>query len=190
MDKRRGAANNRPCGPPVPIILFLLPVLLLIALIACSPSVQTLQERLSENDRAALVALYDTTGGSSWNFNLHWATEAPIGAWYGVTTNAENRVISLTLAHNRLTGGIPPELGQLSELETLVLYDNRLTGTIPAQLGSLARLRALDLGSNRLEGEIPAELGGLTGLETLDLTDNRLTGCVPVSAIPGALRHF
>ncbi len=79
-----------------------------------------------------------------------------------------------------MTGSIPPELGRLSELETLVLYDNRLIGTIPPELGNQARLKELDLGENRLDGELSAELGNLLHLETLDLTNNRLTGCVPV----------
>ena len=177
MDKHGISVSHRPGVPATLVMLLFFPVLLFTA---CGPSTQSPERGLSENDRAALVALYNATAGSSWNFDLHWATDASIGTWYGVTTNAENRVISLTIAHNRLTGEIPPELGQLSELETLVLYDNRLTGAIPTELASLGRLRTLDLGSNRLDGEIPAELGDLLALETLDLTDNRLTGCVPV----------
>ena len=43
----------------------------------------------------------------------------------------------LHLANNSLTGPIPPELGNLTGLNSLFLYDNRLTGPIP---GSLARL--------------------------------------------------
>jgi hypothetical protein len=35
------------------------------------------------------------------------------------------------LSGNELTGSIPPQLGNISGLETLELHNNRLTGTIP-----------------------------------------------------------
>ena len=39
-----------------------------------------------EGDRAALVALYDATGGAQWTFSLNWKTTEPLGTWDGVTT--------------------------------------------------------------------------------------------------------
>jgi hypothetical protein len=38
----------------------------------------------------------------------------------------------LDLSSNRLTGAIPPELGNLTNLTGLHLYGNRFTGCIPA----------------------------------------------------------
>ena len=38
-------------------------------------------------DRAALVALYNATGGPNWAHNTGWLTNAPLGQWYGVTTD-------------------------------------------------------------------------------------------------------
>jgi hypothetical protein len=35
------------------------------------------------------------------------------------------------LSGNELIGSIPPQLGNISGLETLELHNNRLTGTIP-----------------------------------------------------------
>jgi hypothetical protein len=35
------------------------------------------------------------------------------------------------LSGNELTGSIPPQLGNISGLQTLELHNNRLTGTIP-----------------------------------------------------------
>ena len=43
------------------------------------------------SDRAALEALYDATAGGSWTDNTNWKTSAPLGAWYGVTTDASGR---------------------------------------------------------------------------------------------------
>lgn len=47
------------------------------------------------------------------------------------------------LQNNQLTGPIPSELGQLSELETLDLSGNRFSGEIPASLGFLIHLNYL-----------------------------------------------
>ena len=68
--------------------------------------------RLPSPDRAALVALYNATGGANWTNNSNWLTTTPIGQWYGVTTDSNGRVTSLSLLENRLTGEIPVELGK------------------------------------------------------------------------------
>ena len=46
-------------------------------------------------DRDALVALYNATGGDNWNDDTNWLSSAPIGEWYGVTTDSDGRVTSL-----------------------------------------------------------------------------------------------
>ncbi len=72
-------------------------------------------------------------------------------------------------AGNRLTGRIPPELGNLANLEILSLNQNELSGPIPPELGKLVNLENLWLRENQLTGSIPRELGNLTRLERLDL---------------------
>ena len=131
-------------------------------------------------DRAALEALYDATGGTGWTDSTNWKTSAPLDEWYGVTTDADDRVSRLDLGGNELTGSIPVELGGLVSLQRLDLFSNDLAGPIPAELGSLVNLETLDLGGNELTGSIPSELGGLVNLETLDLGENELTGPIPV----------
>ena len=128
---------------------------------------------------AALVALYNATGGANWGNNRNWLSNAPIGAWHGVTTDSDGRVTHLFLYSNQLTGEIPAELGSLTNLEVLALFDNQLTGEIPAELGNLANLEWLQLDDNQLTGEIPAELGNLANLQTLFLYNNQLTGEIP-----------
>ena len=176
-------------------------------------------------DRAALAALYDATDGANWRFKTAWKSNAPLREWYGVVTDSgppaatmslwgnlhqvrsdetySGRVTNLILPDNRLSGGlpselgnlsnlttlyfhenqltgsIPSELGNLSNLTTLFLYDNQLSGSIPSELGNLANLRELSLYKNQLSGSIPSELGNLTDLEILYLDNNRLTGSIP-----------
>ena len=131
-------------------------------------------------DRAALIAFYNATDGPNWTDNSNWLSDAPIGAWHGVTTNPNGRVIGLDFfIPNQLTGVIPPELGGLTNLTSLRIRHNQLTGAIPQELGNLTNLEELDLSGNRLTGAIPPELGDLTNLEELDLSGNRLTGTIP-----------
>ena len=154
-------------------------------------------------DRAALIALYNATGGANWNDNRNWLTNAPLEQWYGVSTDGNGRVAGLDLRRNQLTGELPPELGNLTYLVTLdlgsnqlagkipselgdlgnlvrlYLYSNDLTGEIPSNLGNLHRLNLLFLYGNQLTKEIPPELGNLSNLNTLHLDYNRLTGEIP-----------
>ena len=94
----------------------------------------------------------------------------------GNLANLEN----LDLYNNQLTGTIPPELGNLANLEGLYLYNNQLTGTIPPELGNIANLYSLRLHENQLTGSIPPELGSLANLEGLYLYNNQLTGSIPL----------
>ena len=131
------------------------------------------------SDRAALVALYDATGGPSWRKSTNWKTGKPLGEWHGVSTNAAGRVRRLSLKNNRLTGRIPPALGRLTSLRELNLRWNTLTGRIPSALGRLTNLEWLLLDGNTLTGGIPPALGRLTNLEWLWLAGNLLTGGIP-----------
>ena len=206
-------------------------------------------------DRAILEAVYDATEGRFWRNNRNWLSDAPLGDWYGVDTDAEGRVVGIDLVANNLEGHIPPELGRLDELRELLLDaatvpqtwcyrpssppessarngsdigwsgsarggeslhwlswatrtgggrehggglvtdvpmgaplsfgtglrngGNRLAGPIPPELGELANLETLSLDSNELSGSIPPELGKLANLKTLSLARNRLTGTLP-----------
>ena len=130
-------------------------------------------------DSTALVALYEATDGDNWTNNTHWLSDRPLSEWHGVTTNADGRVTALYLHDNQLSGPIPPELGNLTNLQDLFLYSNQLSGQIPAELGNLANLTGLFLGSNQLSGQIPAELGNLTNLIVLFLGSNQLSGQIP-----------
>ena len=137
------------------------------------------QQKLEATDGAALIALYNATGGTNWKNNDKWLSDAPIGEWYGVTTGDGGQVTELPLFNNNLTGHIPPELGNLASLEWLGLAGNKLAGHIPPELGNLANLHTLQLSNNQLTGEIPPELGNLVSLHALHLSENQFSGCIP-----------
>ncbi len=126
-----------------------------------------------------LVALYNATDGPNWTNNTNWATNAPVGEWHGVVTDAFGAVTHLQLNNNNLSGPIAAQLGNLSKLQELDLSDNNLSGPIPVQLGNLDYLAQLQLDDNNLSGSIPAELSRLANLTRLDLGYNDLSGSIP-----------
>lgn len=131
------------------------------------------------SDRDILVRLFEATDGENWIDRENWLTDAPLGSWFGVSTDAEGRVSEVELRENGLAGRLPPELGDLSELDDLDLASNSLSGPIPPELGKLANLKHLSLSGNGLTGSIPPQLGSLASLETLFLSSNHLSGELP-----------
>ena len=128
-------------------------------------------------DCTALLAASERWTGDG---GLNWSAHRQLGEWDGVRVDALGmRVTHVSLPWQRLEGGIPVELGRLSELERLDLSHNRLSGSIPPALAALSDLELLDLSHNQLSGAIPGELGHLADLETLDLAGNALTGSIP-----------
>ena len=128
-------------------------------------------------DCEALLAARDTLAGSG---TLNWSGSTAIAAWDGVTLSGSPlRVTSLVLSDSQLTGTIPPELGNLNNLERLNLTRNQLTGDIPPELSLLTNLQLLALGGNQLTGPIPTWLVNITNLEELYLWGNQFTGAIP-----------
>ena len=130
-------------------------------------------------DREILETLYWATNGPNWNFSDGWLTASPLNEWVGVGTDGSGRVVWLWLQHNGLSGFIPPEIGNLEELQELGVPYNDLRNPIPPEIGNLSKLRKFEATESGISGPIPAELGRLANLESLRLADNRLTGTIP-----------
>ncbi len=154
------------------------PLVLCIAILLAAGS---LHAAIPASERNALLALYNATNGASWTNNTGWTGAAGTEcSWFGITCDVgETTVRTISLGFNQLSGSIPPELGNLTNLQSLVLQGNQLNGSIPPELGNLTNLQDLWLSSTQLSGSIPPELGNLTNLEFLDLYSNQLSGSIP-----------
>ena len=56
------------------------------------------------DDREALVALYQATNGSQWHRQEAWLSDEPLDTWFGVTVDKTGRVIKLDLTNNPTIG--------------------------------------------------------------------------------------
>ncbi|WP_395810091.1 leucine-rich repeat domain-containing protein [Archangium minus] len=77
------------------------------------------------------------------------------------------KLTKLDLSFNRELQSLPPEVGQLQNLESLNLKNTGLT-SLPEELGQLERLTFLDLQATELKS-LPACLFQMKSLKTLDL---------------------
>ncbi|KAI4355886.1 hypothetical protein L6164_004615 [Bauhinia variegata] len=93
----------------------------------------------------------------------------------GNLTNATTIILSM----NKFSGLIPPELGSLVNIRTLILAHNNLEGPLPPQLSNCSRMDSFDVGFNFLNGSLPSSLGRWIGLTTLILRENHFTGGIP-----------
>ncbi len=143
--------------------------------VSASPSsIQAAQS----NERDALVVFYQSTNGEQWTDHSNWlVTDSPC-FWYGITCT-DGLVTGISLRYNNLTGIIPVEIGNLTNLEVLDLSENLLTGAIPSEIGNLIQLRELWIAYNGLGGTIPTEIGNLFNLTVLSFSGNTLEGSIP-----------
>ncbi|MFS8015904.1 putative non-specific serine/threonine protein kinase [Helianthus anomalus] len=125
---------------------------------------------------------YYRESGSHWEQALYsYGVEKLLPALDVIATLAKIPMIVMSdFAYNYLSGTIPPDWGS-TQLQEISLLGNRLTGSIPPELGNITTLIKLDFEANRFSGPLPSELGRLTNLSTLMLSSNMLTGKLPTT---------
>ena len=90
------------------------------------------------SDCSALLRAKDALRGSA---SLNWSSGLAIASWDGVTVGSDpKRVRRIKLLNKGLSGTLPAQLGDLGGLLYLNLGGNRLTGGIPEELGNLTSL--------------------------------------------------
>ncbi|WCJ25318.1 Leucine-rich repeat protein kinase family protein [Euphorbia peplus] len=98
--------------------------------------------------------------------------------WYGVHCK-QDRVISLNLSNQRLSGFLSLDLGKLVALRHLTLNNNSFSGSLPDEIGKLKDLRILDLSINSFNGSIPSSLLQCNKLKQLVLAGNSFSSSLP-----------
>jgi len=139
---------------------------------------------VSEDEKQALLDLYNATDGDNWANTLAgnqpWDTNIPVCDWFGVTVENET-VTSLELPDNDVTGNLSESIGNLLNINLLDLSNNSINGDLPTEIGSLLDLEVLLLPNNELTGELSPTLGSLSNLTIMDLSGNNLSSEIPIS---------
>ncbi|WP_132011654.1 hypothetical protein [Flavobacterium sp. 90] len=140
---------------------------------------------VSQSEKEALKALYDSTNGSKWTNKTGWDFSTPVTSWNNTTktgwfgiTVTNGQITSLNLGTNNLNGFIPPEIGQLKYLKFLSIRDNKLSGTIPEEIGKLIDVEILALDANKLSGNLPKGIYDLKSLIYIYVNNNLLSGTI------------
>ena len=160
------------------------------------------RENVSEQI-ANLTRFYFSTDGDAWDTNDNWLIGS-VDTWHGLSTD-NGEVRAITLPANGLAGQLPPEVGNLTSLESVELsgndlsgplpselgnltnvsffsvYENQLSDTVPPEIGNMSSLDLLQLGRNQFSGDLPTELSNLSNLTALFVEDNDFTGSIPSS---------
>lgn len=140
-------------------------------------------DKVEQQEREALIALYNATGGDNWTNNTNWCSDKPLSEWYGISV-WDRHVKYISLSNNGLTGELPEELGNLTELESLYLGSNQLAGNLPESMGNLTQLKYVSLAYNNLTGNIPESFASwMNTLETISLSGNSFSGRLPESIV-------
>ncbi|KAL7534805.1 hypothetical protein ACHAXR_006087 [Thalassiosira sp. AJA248-18] len=135
-------------------------------------------------ERFVLALLYFETDGGDWSETLKFLTEEHV--WNnnlqgGLPTEIGllTELVALQIGLNDIHGNIPDTLGLLTKMTHIVLDHNDLSGPIDS-LTTLSSLRFVDLSSNEMTGSL-MNANNLTKLEQFKVNGNHFTGPVPES---------
>lgn len=126
--------------------------------------------RIAEGDSAAIHAILLENG----------ITDVPVRRVVR-SSHSDGRVRSLYLVDDKddfaylnsaVLHVLPPEIGELGQLESLFLANNKLD-SLPSAIGGLGNLKFLSLGRNSLR-TLPDAIGGLANLYLLEVVGNEL----------------
>jgi len=152
-------------------------------------------------EREVLEKLYKSCGGEKyWLEKSKWMSGDSICQWEGITCNSDQKVISIRLESNRLTGTTPSALFDLRFLEEIWLNSNnvkfnfqgiekarelvdlRLDDTGLTSLNGIEAAKSLKQFSarkNKVSSTFPSGLTELANLQLLDLGENSIAGQLP-----------
>nr|XP_023888510.1 probable LRR receptor-like serine/threonine-protein kinase At1g53430 isoform X2 [Quercus suber] len=175
-------------------------VVLVIFVLNCFTQLRTDAQILPQNEVKALGAINSKLKNLNWKINKNFcSTKENVkrviseNTLSNVTCNCSlsgGTVCSIThiqLKRLNLSGVLPADFGNLTNLKELDLTSNYINGSIPSSFSQL-HLVILSLSGNRLSGEIPNGIGEIGSLEELVLEANQLDGHLPENL--GNLRNL
>lgn len=146
---------------------------------------KTCKAAADELDSLTLVGIYLAYNGEDWYNDDGWLKEnVPLDDWYGVTLDANGRVIELVMPNNNITAEFPE---QVSNKEWLNKFFTDLFFTKPLKLiklisiinsvfdlpgNPLGDLQVLNLSGNKISGHIPEEIDEVLNLRILNFSHN------------------
>lgn len=163
--------------------------ILVLTLMLANSSTCTARMMGNESDQLALLEFKSSIVNDPYRILGSWNESVPYCQWRGVTCGRKHqRVTTLDLSGQSLSGTISPHIGNLSFLRYMNLSSNILYGHIPQDIGSLSQLRQLNLTNNTLGGALPSNLSHCKDLNVLLVADNKLIGKIPVGL--GSLKNL
>ncbi|KAJ8557829.1 hypothetical protein K7X08_004595 [Anisodus acutangulus] len=113
------------------------------------------------------------------NYLDSWKNSESPCNFYGITCDKNTGLVTeISLDNKSLSGVISPSIFSLQSLTSLVLPSNLLSGKLPSELTNCTNLKVLNVTGNNMNGTIP-DLSKLTKLEVLDLSINYFSGEFP-----------
>ncbi|CAI9776127.1 unnamed protein product [Fraxinus pennsylvanica] len=101
-----------------------------------------------------------------------WSATTRFCTWTGVNCDSTNSfVTSIDINSQSLSGTLPAELNQLSQLKTLAVQKNSLTGTLPS-FANMSSLEKIYLDINDFTAIPQSFLLGCTNLQTFSISEN------------------
>ncbi|CAB9517668.1 LRR receptor-like serine threonine-protein kinase [Seminavis robusta] len=124
----------------------------------------------------AVVVTFDGIGNANSLESLQ-LSETKVSTMAGISAAPNLQYLHVT--NCEVSGNIPDELFEMTQLKALYLNYNDFAATVPAAIGQLSQLQELYLFHNSLTGTLPSELGLLESVEILSLGENHFTGTLP-----------
>ncbi|KAL0697536.1 hypothetical protein Bca4012_053658 [Brassica carinata] len=143
---------------------------------------------VSSDDLQVLLKIKSSLLTSNPGVLDSWKLNSNHCGFTGVTCDSTNSVTEIDLSRRGLSGSFPfASLCDLKNLRKLSLGFNSLSGTIPSDMNNCTNLTYLDLGNNLFSGTFP-EFSSLSQLQYLYLNNSAFSGVFPWESLRNATR--
>ncbi|XP_010544042.1 PREDICTED: receptor-like protein kinase HAIKU2 [Tarenaya hassleriana] len=143
---------------------------------------------VSSDELQVLLKLKSSLADTNSVFFDSWRPDSVAGAcgFSGIICDSTGSVEEIELGNRNLSGNFPfDSVCELPNLRKLSLGFNSLSGMIPHDLGNCTNLQYLDLGNNLFSGSFP-EFSSLSQLQYLYLNTSGFSGAFPWKSLRNA----